>query len=103
MQNFFVGVLVKLLSDEKIQAFLIVAAKRIVGDAITGKILDALPEMFAGMLDTAIKQIPGIDNIQNVKHVADAGREILNSIIPDLDTGFKPLDDLMDIWRPKNG
>lgn len=101
MQNFIVGILVKVLSDEKVQAFLILAAKRIVGDAITGKILDALPEMFAGMLDTAIKQIPGIENIQDVKRVVDTGREVLNRVIPDLDTGFKPLDDLMDAWRPR--
>lgn len=101
MQNFIVGILIKVLSDEKVQAFLITAAKRIVGDAITSKILEALPGMFAAMLDTAIKQIPGVENIRDVAQVADKGRQILNDLIPDLDTGFKPLDDLMDIWRPR--
>lgn len=102
MQNFIVGILIKVLSDEKVQAFLILAAKKIVGDAITGKILEALPAMFAGMLDTAIKQIPGVENIQDVGEVVNTGREILNRVVvPDLDTGFKPLDDLMDIWRPR--
>lgn len=101
MQNFIVGILIKVLSDEKVQEFLITAAKRIVGDAITGKILDALPEMFAAMLDTAIKQIPGIGNVEDVRKVVDTGRSVLDRLIPDLDTGFKPLDDLMDIWRPR--
>lgn len=101
MQNFIVGILIKVLSDEKVQAFLITAAKRIVGDAITDKILQALPDMFAAMLDTAIKQIPGVENIKDVAQVANHGRQILNDLIPDLDTGFKPLDDLMDMWRPK--
>lgn len=101
MQNFIVGILIKVLSDEKVQAFLITAAKRIVGDAIAGKILDALPDMFAAMLDTAIKQIPGVENIHDVGKVANTGRQVLNDLIPDIDTGIKPLDDLLDIWRPK--
>lgn len=102
MQSFIAGIFIKVLSDEKVQAFLILAAKKIVGDAITGKILEALPEMFAAMLDTTIKQIPGIENIQDVGKVVDTGRSVLDRIIPDLDTGFKPLDDLMDMWRPNN-
>lgn len=101
MQGFIVSILIKVLSDEKVQAFLIVATKKIVGDAIAGRILDALPAMFAAMLDTAIKQIPGIENIQDVGKVVDTGRSVLDHIIPDLDTGFKPLDDLMDSWRTK--
>lgn len=100
MESFVVRVLIKVLSNERVQAFLIIAAKRIVGDAITGKIVDALPGMFAAMLDTAIKQLPGVDNIQDVGQVVDTGREVLNRVIPDLDTGIKPLDDLLDSWRP---
>ncbi len=102
MKTFFISILIGVLKDESVQQFLIKAAKVIVGDAITGKIIEALPAMFAAMLDTAIKQIPGIENLKDVGAVAQQGREILNRIIPDLDTGFKPLDDFMDMWRPKD-
>lgn len=101
MQAFIVSILIKVLSDEKVQEFLIRAAKSIVGDAITEKVLGFLPAMFAAMLDTAIKQIPGVDNIKDVGAVVNTGRDVLNQIVPDFDTGFKPLDDLMDMWRPK--
>lgn len=102
MTNFVVGILIKVLSNEKVQDFLIRAAKQIVGDAIALKILGALPDMFAALLDQAIKQIPGVENIKDVKQVADSGREVLNKIVPDFDTGIKPLDDILDIWRPKH-
>lgn len=101
MKTFFISILIGVLKDEDVQAFLVKAAKTLVGDAITGKILGALPDMFAAMLDTAIKQIPGVENIRDVAQVADNGRRILNQLVPDLDTGIKPLDDLMDFWRPK--
>lgn len=102
MQKWLIGVIIGVLSDPKVQEFLVQAAKRIVGDAIVEKVLGYLPAMFASMLDTAIKQIPGIDNIKDLPQVVDSGREILNKVIPDFDTGFKPLDDLIDIWRPKD-
>jgi len=101
MQKWVIGVLIGVLSDPKVQEFLIQAAKRIVGDAIVEKVLGYLPVMFASMLDTAIKQLPGVENIKDVGQVVDSGRAILNREIPDFDTGFKPLDDLVDMWRPR--
>lgn len=101
MTKFIVGILIGVLKDPDVQKFLIEAAKKIVGDSITGKIMEALPHMFAAMLDTTIKQIPGIENIKDIAPVVEAGRNTLNQIIPDFDTGYKPLDDIMDIWRPK--
>jgi hypothetical protein len=101
MQKWVIGVLIGVLSDPKVQEFLIQAAKRIVGDAIVEKVLGYLPVMFASMLDTAIKQLPGVENIKDVGQVVDSGRAILNQRIPDFDTGFKPLDDLVDMWRPR--
>jgi hypothetical protein len=101
MSKWVISVIVGVISDPKVQEFLIQAAKRIVGDAIVEKVLGYLPAMFASMLDTTIKQIPGIENIKDLPQVVDSGREVLNRAIPDFDTGFKPLDDLLDIWRPK--
>lgn len=100
MQKWVINILVGVLSNPQVQEFLIQAAKRIVGDAIVEKVLGYLPAMFASMLDTAIQQMPGVENIQDIKPVVDAGRAILDKAIPDFDTGFKPLDDLMDAWRP---
>jgi len=101
MQKWVISVLIGVLQDPKVQEFLIQAAKRIVGDAIVEKVIGYLPEMFASMLDTTIKQLPGVDNIKDVTAVVNTGREVLNKVIPDIDTGFKPLDDIIDMWRPK--
>lgn len=101
MKTWVISVLVGVLKDPDVQKFLIAAAQKIVGDAVVGKILGFLPQMFAAMLDTAIKQIPGVENIKDIGTVVETGQEVLNRVVPDLDTGFKPLDDIMDWWRPK--
>lgn len=101
VKNWVISVLIGVLKDPDVQKFLIEAAKKIVGDAIVEKVLSFLPHMFAAMLDTAIQQIPGVENIKDVGQVVNTGQEVLNKVIPDLDTGFKPLDDLLDWWRPK--
>jgi hypothetical protein len=99
MQKWLIGVLIGVLKDPDVQAFLISAAQKIVGDAIVEKVLGYLPAMFAAMLDTAIRQLPGVENLKDLAPVVDSGREILGRIVPNLDTGFKPLDDLLDGWR----
>lgn len=101
MQKFVIGILIGVLKDPKVQEFLIQAGKRILDDVFAEKILSYLPAMFAGMLDTAIKQIPDVGNIKDVGQVVNTGRDILNKVIPDIDIGYKPLDDLIDAWRPK--
>ena len=101
MQNFIAGIIIKVLSDENAQAFLIKAVRQILDDVIAEKLLPLFP--FA--LGSALKQfsaiIPGVENIQDAMAAANVIRDDLNEMIPDYDTGFKPLDDLMDIWRPR--
>lgn len=101
MQKFLIGVLVGVLSDPKVQEFLISATKKILDGVITEKLLPIFP--FA--LGSAVKQfgqlIPGVEVVKDAMETANDIRDDLNQMIPDVDTGFKPLDDLMDIWRPR--
>lgn len=103
MTKFVIAVLVGALKDKDVQDFLIRAAREIVEGAIAEKVLPVFP--FA--LGSAVKQfsqiIPGVDSIQDAMETANTIREDMNQLIPDFDTGFKPLDDLLDIWRPKHG
>lgn len=102
MKAWVISIIIGVLKDPDVQKFLRDTASKLLGDVMTEKILGYLPAMFGAMLDTAIKQIPGVENIKDVGAVVNTGRDVLNNVIPDLDTGFKPLDDIMDIWRPKN-
>lgn len=103
MQSFFAGIIIKVLSDEKVQEFLITAVRRVLDGVIAEKLMPLFP--FA--LGSAVKQfgalIPGVEIVKDAMETANDIRDDLNEMIPDFDTGFKPLDDLMDIWRPKHG
>ena len=95
MQSFITGIIVKVLSDERVQQMI----KELIGKVITEQILPLLPVAVTTAVDAAIKQIPGVDNIKDVVGVADTVRNSLNDIIPDID--LPGIGDLTDFWRPK--
>lgn len=102
MSKFFITILVGLLKDEDVQAFLIKAAREVVGGVIAEKVLPVLPVA----LGLAVKEfgdlIPGVQGIKSGLESAERVRHGLNELIPDRDIGIAPLDDLIDFWRPRD-
>lgn len=103
MQNFIVGILIKVLADEKVQAFLIKAVRELLDGVIAEKLLPLFPFALGSAVKRFGELIPGVEGIKDAMESANEIRDDLNEMIPDFDTGFKPLDDLIDIWRPKHG
>lgn len=102
MQNFIVGILVKVLSDPKVQQFI----KDLLGQLITERILPLVPVAVSAAVkaavDEVVQKVPGIEGVVDAVHIADEARHTLNNLIPDIDFGIPALDDLLDFWRPKN-
>jgi hypothetical protein len=102
MQNFFVGILTKVLSDPKVQQYI----KDLLGSLITERILPLVPLAIGAAVkaavDELVERVPGIDGVVDVAKATDAARNTLNDLIPDVDFGIPALDNLMDFWRPKN-
>ena len=88
MEAFFVRVLLKVLQDERVQNW------------IKNMITVAASSAAATAVDKVVEKIPGVEAVIDVVDVASDVRTDLDKLIPDFDTGIKPLDDLMDIWRP---
>lgn len=102
MQNFFVGILTKVLSDPKVQQYI----KDLLGSLITERILPLVPLAIGAAVkaavDELVERVPGIDGVVDVVKATDAARNTLNDLIPDIDFGIPALDNLLDFWRPKN-
>jgi hypothetical protein len=98
MQNFILGILIKLLSDPKIQATI----KNLLSDLITEKIAPLIPLAAASAAHAFAGLIPGVTaSVEDVVAVANNVRDDLNKIVPDLDIGIPLIDDILDAWRPK--
>lgn len=112
MQKFFADVIVKVLSDPKVQQFI----KNMLGSLITERILPLVPVAAASAGKAAVKEL--IENVPELRKIVEAaghiGGEIvdvaniandvrndLNRLIPDFDTGVPQIDQLMDFWRPR--
>ena len=85
MQAFFVKVLLEVLTDERIQNWI----KNMITVAV------------ASATKSVVDKVPGIEMIGNAADVATDIRTDLDRLIPDFDTGIKPIDDILDIWRPR--
>lgn len=83
MQAFFVAVLIKVLADERIQAW--------IKNMVTVAAVSAA--------EAVIKKLPGIDAVGDLADVAADVRNDIDQLIPDFDTGIKPIDDILDFWR----
>jgi TctA family transporter len=98
MQSFIIGILIKVLSDPKVQATL----KNLLSDLITEKIAPLIPLAAASAAHALAGLIPGVaPAIEDVVAAANTVRDDLNRLIPDLDVGIPLIDDIMDAWRPK--
>ena len=97
MQDFIAGILIKILTSEDVQKTI----KNLLSGIITEKVLPLLPVAAAAAAKAVIDMIPGVDAVVDAGHVAQNVVEDLNKVIPDIDIGIKPIDDLLDFWRPK--
>lgn len=98
MQNFIVGILIKVLSDPKVQATI----KNLLSDLITEKIAPLIPLAAASAAHAFAGLIPGVTaSVEDVVAVANNVRDDLNKIVPDLDIGIPFIDNILDAWRPK--
>jgi hypothetical protein len=101
MQSFFAAVLIKVLSDSKVQQYI----KDLLGQLITERILPLVPVAVGAAVkaavDELITKVPGIEGVVDVVQATDAARDTLNNLIPDIDLGIPALDNLMDFWRPR--
>jgi hypothetical protein len=97
MQNFVAGIILKVLADPKVQQFI----KDLLSSVITEKVLPLLPIAVGAAAKAIVDKLPGVEMVGDTLEVADDVRVALNEVIPDWDTGIKAIDDLMDIWRPK--
>lgn len=97
MQSFVAGIIIKVLSDDKIQEFIIKFMKILLGDVIA----DKLKPMFSFMLGSAVKQfgemIPGVNQVKaavdfagNIQNDMDKMAESLPS------TGNESIDKFID-------
>lgn len=97
MQAFIVGILIKVLSDPKVQQTI----KNLLGELITERIVPLVPLAVASATKAITEALPSIPTAA-IAHVADSIRGDLNKAIPDFDLGIPALDNLLDFWRPKN-
>lgn len=98
MQTFIISLLAKALTDPRVQE----AIKKLVTEIVSEKILPLVPVAAASAAKAVIDMIPGVDAVVDAAEVAQNVVDDLNRVIPDIDTGIKPLDDLLDFWRPKS-
>lgn len=100
MQNFFVGIIIKVLSDPKVQQII----KNLLSDLITEKIAPLVPLAAASAAHAFAGLIPGLTPaVEDVVAVANTVREDLNKVIPDIDIGIPLIDNIIDAWRPHSG
>jgi hypothetical protein len=89
VQAFVAGVIVKVLSDPKVQQIV----KDLLGELITERIVPLIPLAVA----SATNDIP----TAIIGDVAETIRTDLNAVLPDLDIGIPMIDNFLDAWRPK--
>ncbi|AER48886.1 hypothetical protein KAMIYU_76 [Mycobacterium phage Kamiyu] len=95
--RFIGGVVVTVLTSPRVEAMLY----RILGRIVTERVLPVIPVTVATAVSGVIEKIPGVENVRDVVGYAEDIRQRVNDLLPDIDTGIKPLDDLLDAWRPK--
>lgn len=98
MKDFVVGILIKILSDPKVQATI----KNLLSDLITEKITPLIPLAAASAAHAFAALMPGaVHDIENVVKVADTVRNDLNNAIPQINIGIPLIDDIINAWRPQ--
>lgn len=90
MQKWLIGLAISILQDRRVQAWV----KNMITVAAASAAKSAVDELTA--------KIPGVEGVVDAAKVANDTRVTLDRLFPDFDTGIKPIDDIMDIWRPKH-
>lgn len=96
LQNFAFGVIKKVLMDKEIQQFI----KDLIGGVIAEKVIPLLPFALGSAMKRFGEMIPGVEVAKDAVEFADDIREDINKMIPE--TGFKPIDDFVDILFPED-
>lgn len=96
MQKFFIGVIIGVITDPKVQQTI----KDLLGTLITERIVPLIPLAVASATKAITEAIPNVATAA-IDHVSETIREDLNKAIPDFDLGIPAIDDLLDFWRPK--
>lgn len=99
MEKFFAAVLIKVITDPKVQQTI----KDLLGTLITERILPLVPVAIGAAVAAAIEKVPGAQGLVDLVETTDAARHRLDELIPDIDFGIPALDEIADFWRPKNG
>ncbi len=102
MQKFLAGLIISILTDDKVQATI----KNLLGQLITERILPLVPVAVGAAVkaavDEVVERVPALEGVVDLAKATDAARDNLNQLIPDIDFGIPALDGLLDFWRPKN-
>lgn len=97
MQGFIVAIIIKVLADPKVQAYI----ENLVAKIISQQILPLIPVATAAAAKAVVDFIPGGKTVGDLAKVTEQVRAELNKIIPDIDLGIPLLDKIIDSWRPK--
>lgn len=97
MQSFVAGIIIKVLTDAKMQEFIIKLFKIIVGDVIAEK----LKPLFSFMLGSAVKQfgemIPGVNQVKAAVDFAGNIQDDMDRMAESLpNTGNPSIDKFID-------
>lgn len=95
MQAFVAAIIIKVLSDPKVQAYI----ENLVSKLISQQILPLLPVATAAAAKAVMELLPGGKVVTDLGKVTEQVRGELSKIIPDINWG--PLDGVIDWWRPK--
>lgn len=96
MEKFLAAVIIKVITDDKVQA----SIEKLLGKIIAERIVPLVPLAVASATKAITEAIPQIATAQ-IDQVSDRIRNDLNRAIPDFDLGIPALDNLMDFWRPR--
>lgn len=103
MEKFLTNVIIKVLTDPKVQA----SIESLLGKLITERILPLVPLAVGAAtkaaVDEIIKVIPGagpiLKDVVAIEQTTEAARQELNNLIPNII--LPTLTDLENFWRPK--
>jgi hypothetical protein len=97
--------LVSVIADPRSQAALKKVTREIIAEQVMPLLPIAVGAATSEAMDQVAKRFPGadkaIETAVDTVQVANAARHKLNEMIHDFDIGIAPIDDIMDIWRPK--
>jgi hypothetical protein len=94
MQQFIVGVLIKVLTNPDVQA----SIEKLIGNIIAKQIVPLIPVAVGAAVkagvDDVIEHIPGLDGVVDVVKTTESAVNSLESLIP----GLPVIGDLLKAW-----